>query len=43
MLFEMPKIIDFTGYADDITPYTCSSNIEVLEILQLALEQLFQW
>ena len=34
MFFETPKSIDFTGYADDSTPYTCSSNIEeVLENL----------
>ena len=31
MFFETSKNIDFTGYADDNTPYTCSSNIEVLE------------
>ena len=38
------KIFDFAGYADDNTPYTYSSNIgEVLEDLQGALEQLFQW
>ena len=44
MFFETPKNIDFAGYADDNTPYTCSSNIEeVLENLQGALEQLFQW
>ena len=44
MFFETPKSIDFTGYADDSTPYTCSSNIEeVLENLQGALEQLFKW
>ena len=44
MFFETPKSIDFTGYADDSTPYTCSSNIEeVLENLQGALEQLFEW
>ena len=31
MFFETPKY----GYADDNTPYTCSSNIEeVLENLQ---------
>ena len=35
MFFETPKNIDFAGYADDNTPYTCSSNIEeVLENLQ---------
>ena len=34
----------FVGYADNSTPYTCSSNIEeVLENLQGALERLFQW
>ena len=44
MFLETPKDIDFAGYADDNTPYTCSSNIEkVLENLQGALEQLFQW
>ena len=44
MFFKTPKNIDFAGYADDNTPYTCSSNREeVLEELQRALEQLFQW
>ena len=44
MLFKTPKNINFAGYADDNTPYKCSSNIEeVLENLQGALEQLFQW
>ena len=44
MFFKTPKNFDFAGYADDNTPYTCSSNIEeVLENLQGALEQLFQW
>ena len=44
MFFEKAKNIDFARYADDNTPYTCSSNIEeVLENLQGALEQLFQW
>ena len=44
MFFETPKNIDFAGYADDNTPYTCSSNIEeMLENLQGALEQLFRW
>ena len=44
MVFEIPKNIDFVGYADNNTPYACSSNIEeVLENLQGALEQLFQW
>ena len=44
MFFETPKSIDFAGYADDSNPYTCSSNIEeVLENLQGALEQLFEW
>ena len=44
MFFETPKTIDFAKYADDNTPYTCSSNIEeVLENLQGVLEQLFQW
>ena len=43
MFFETPKNIDFAEYADDNTPYTCSSNIgKVLENLQGALEQLFQ-
>ena len=38
------KNVDFAGYADDNNPYTYSSNIEeVLENLQGALEQLFQW
>ena len=44
MFFETPNNIDFAGYADNNTPYTCFSNIEeVLENLQGALEQLFQW
>ena len=44
MFFETQKNIDFAGYADDNTPYTYSSNIEeVIENLQGALEQLFQW
>ena len=35
MFLETPKDIDFAGYADDNTPYTCSSNIEkVLENLK---------
>ena len=35
MFFKTPKNIDFAGYADDNTPYTCSSNREeVLEELQ---------
>ena len=43
MFFETPKDIDFAGYADDNTPYICSSNIdEVLENLQGKLEQPFQ-
>ena len=34
MFFEKAKNIDFARYADDNTPYTCSSNIEeVLENL----------
>ena len=28
MLFKTPENIDFTGYADDNTPYTYSSKIE---------------
>ena len=44
MFFESPKNIDFAGYEDNNTPYTCSSNIkEVLENLHGALEQLSQW
>ena len=44
MFFETPKNIDFARYADESTPCTCSSNIdEVLENLQEAFEQLFQW
>ena len=43
MFFETPKNIDFPGYADDNTPYTCYSNKEeVLENLQGALEQFFR-
>ena len=35
MFFKALKNIDFAGYADDNTPYTCFSNIEeVLENLQ---------
>ena len=30
MNFETSKNIDFAGYADDNTPYTCSSNIEAV-------------
>ena len=44
MFFETPKNTDFAGYADDNAPNTCSSySEEVLEKLQRALEQLFQW
>ena len=44
MFFETPKNIDFVGYADDNTSYTCSSNIDaVLENLEGALEQFLQW
>ena len=44
IFFESPKNVDFTGYADDNTPYTYSSNLEeVLENLQGTLEQLVQW
>ena len=44
MFFETLKNIDFAGYADDSTPYICSSKIEeVLEKLQGTLEQIFQW
>ena len=35
MFFEMPKNIDFAGYADDNTPYTCSSSIEVFLPLEI--------
>ena len=28
MFFETPTNINFAGYADDITPYTYSSNTE---------------
>ena len=42
MFFETPKNIDFAGYADDNTPYICSSNIEeLLENFQGALGQHF--
>ena len=30
MFFETSKNIDFAGYTDDNTPYTCFSNIEEL-------------
>ena len=44
MFFKTPENIDFTGYADDNTPYTYSSKIEhVLSNLQGASEQLFSW
>ena len=44
MFCETSKNIVYAGYADDNTPYTCSSNIEVvLKNLQWALEQLFYW
>ena len=44
MFFETQKNIDFAGYAEDNTPYTYSSKIEeVIENLQRAIEQLFQW
>ena len=40
MFFETPKIIDFTGYVDDNTPYTYSSKIEhVLTNLQKVLQK----
>ena len=42
MFFETPENINFTGYADDNTPYTYSSKIEhVLSNLQGASEKLF--
>ena len=44
MFLETPENIDFTGYADDNTPYTYSSKIEhVLTNLQGASEKLFSW
>ena len=44
MFFETPLNIDFTGYADDNTPYTYSSNIKnVLENLPGVLEKMFHW
>ena len=44
MFFKTPENIDFTGYADDNTPYTYSSKIEhVLSNLQGASEKLFSW
>ena len=44
LFFETPGNIDFTGYADDNTPYTYSSKIEhVLSNLQGASEKLFSW
>ena len=44
MFFGTPANIDFTRYADDNTPYTYSSNIEiVLDNLQGALEKMFHW
>ena len=44
MFFETPENIDFTGYADDNTPYTYSSKIEhVLSNLQGTSEKLFSW
>ena len=44
IFFETPTNVDFTGYTDDNTPYTCSSNIEnVLVNLQGELEKMFHW
>ena len=44
MFFEIPENIDFTGYADDNTPYTYSSKIEhVLSNLQGTSEKLCSW
>ena len=44
MFFETPENINFSGYADDNTPYTNSSKIEhVLSNLQGASEKLFSW
>ena len=44
MFFETPANIDFTGYADDNTPYTYSSNIKsLLENLPGVLEKMFHW
>ena len=42
MLFETPENIDFTGYADDKTPYTYSAKIEhVLSNLQVLQKNSF--
>ena len=45
MFFETPENIDFAGYADDNTPYTYSSKIELLLLnnLQGASKNLFSW
>ena len=44
MFFETPENTDFSGYADDNTPYTYSSEIEhVIVNLQVASEKLFRW
>ena len=42
--YETPANTDFAWYADDNTPYKCSSNIEnVLDNLQGALKKMFYW
>ena len=44
MFFETPENTDFSGYADDNTPYTYSSKMEhVIVNLQVASEKLFRW
>ena len=44
MFFETRANIDLTGYADDNTPYTYSSNIKsLLENLPGVLEKMFHW
>ena len=44
IFFETQENIDFAGYADDNTPYTCSSKIQhVLTNLQGSSEKPFYW
>ena len=42
MFFETLSNTAFAGYADDNTPYTYSSNMQ-LNNLQEAIEKQFQW
>ena len=43
LFFEI-DYIDFTGYADDNTPYTSSSNLDdVISSLKIAVDNMFLW